>query len=101
MPGMTIKQLNHTLAQSKKILIERDILVLSERGIPGSCKMLGLELLFTSFFYDVVTNKVRVGTTPLGKGPKIEKRESMVFDHRGGVGGHPQPNPYSDLGKHV
>ena len=32
----------------------------------------------------------------LGKGPKIKKRESMVFDHRGGGGGHPKPNPYSD-----
>ena len=27
-----------------------------------------------------------------GKGPKIKKRESMVFDHQGG-GGHPKPNP--------
>ena len=33
----------------------------------------------------------------LGKGPKIKKRKSMVFDHRGGGGGHPKPNPYSDL----
>ena len=32
----------------------------------------------------------------LGKGPKIKKRESMVFDHRGGGGGRPKPNPYSD-----
>ena len=31
----------------------------------------------------------------LGKGPKIKKLESMVFDHRGGGGGHPKPNPYS------
>ena len=34
----------------------------------------------------------------LGKGPKIKKRKSMVFDHRGGGGGHPKPNPYSDQG---
>ena len=26
----------------------------------------------------------------LGKGPKIKKRESMVFDHRGGGGGFTQ-----------
>ena len=36
----------------------------------------------------------------LGKGrvPKLKKRESMVFDHRGGGGGggHPKPNLYSD-----
>ena len=36
----------------------------------------------------------------LGKVPKIKKRESMVFDHRGGREGHPKPNPYSDLRKH-
>ena len=32
----------------------------------------------------------------LGKGPKIKKREGMVFDHREG-GGHPKPNTYSEL----
>ena len=38
----------------------------------------------------------------LGKGPKIKKRESMVFNHQGGGGGdgHPKPNPSSDLRKH-
>ena len=36
----------------------------------------------------------------LGKGPKIKKRESMVFDYRGGGGvGWPKQNPYSDLKK--
>ena len=33
----------------------------------------------------------------LGKGPKIKKRESMVFDHQGGRGVHPKQNPYSEL----
>ena len=34
----------------------------------------------------------------LGKGPRIKKRESMVFDHRGGgEGGHQKPNLYSEL----
>ena len=34
--------------------------------------------------------------TNLGQGPKIEKSESMVFDHQEG-GGHPKLNTYSDL----
>ena len=32
----------------------------------------------------------------LREGPKIKKRKIMVFDHRGGAGGHPKPNPYLD-----
>ena len=28
----------------------------------------------------------QVGKSDLGKGPKIKKRESMVFDYRGGKG---------------
>ena len=40
---------------------------------------------------------MQIKDSPLGKGPKIKKRESMVFDHRGGGGGHPKPNPYSEL----
>ena len=34
----------------------------------------------------------------LRKGPKIKKRDSMVFDQRGG-GSRQKPNPYSDLKK--
>ena len=33
-----------------------------------------------------------------GRVPKLKKRESMVFEHRGG-GCHPKPNPYSELRK--
>ena len=41
----------------------------------------------------------QVQRTFLGKGPKIKKRESMVFDHR--EGGHQKPNPYSELRKYL